>query len=58
MAKRDKDEVVTEISRTHRQKLKVLASLEAMTMSEWLGWVIDRAYESKVAGNKKRYISK
>ena len=54
MPKRKIDDVVVEIERGHRQKLKVLASLEAMTMKEWLGWVIDRAYETKTAQSKPR----
>ena len=35
-----------------RQKLRVLASLEAMSMKEWLTWMVKTAYASKVRAKK------
>lgn len=50
---RKTDQVVIEIDRDSRQKLKVLASMEAQTMQEWLKWVITTAYASKLRANGK-----
>ena len=38
--------VLIEITRNARQQLKVLASLEAITMAEYLKWMVDRAWEA------------
>ena len=44
----------TEIKLDSRQKLKVLASLEAQTMVEWLEWVINKAYDTKIRESFKK----
>jgi hypothetical protein len=36
-----------------RQKIRVLASLEAMTMQEWLTWMVSAAYQSQVASRSR-----
>ncbi len=43
-----------EVKISTRQKIKVLASLEAQTMQEWMDWMVDRAYSAKLQANRKR----
>lgn len=45
--------VVIEVTQDTRQKIKVLASLEAQTMIDWLEWMVSKAYEAKLHANKR-----
>ena len=41
-------ETITAVTLETRQKIKVLASLEAQSMVDWLEWMVNKAYEAKV----------
>lgn len=55
---RSYDEVTTEIKRDDRNKLKVLASLEAMTMPEYLSWMLDKAYQASIHNKGRKVVTK
>jgi N-methylhydantoinase B/oxoprolinase/acetone carboxylase alpha subunit len=37
-----------------RNKLKVVASFEKMTMQEWIKWVTDQAYQSLMIAKRRK----
>jgi tRNA(Phe) wybutosine-synthesizing methylase Tyw3 len=45
---KDKELVIVEVPRYVRQKIRVVASLEAMTTPQYLEWLINKAYETKI----------
>jgi hypothetical protein len=47
------DLVQIEVSLDTRQKIKVLASLEAQTTPEWVEWMVNKAFEAKRIGYEK-----
>jgi hypothetical protein len=49
--------ISTKIKRETNQKMKVVASLNAQTISQWLEWVVERAYESAMR-NKRPHLTK
>jgi hypothetical protein len=45
--------VTTKIKRDSLQKLKVVASLEGMSLIDYVEWLTDKAYESANLGKRK-----
>ncbi len=49
----NEERATIESNMTTRQRLRIVASLQGMTMGEWLDWSVDRAYESAYRDQKK-----
>lgn len=45
---KDNELVMVEVPRYIRQKVKVLSSLDNMTMPQYLEWLINRSYEAQI----------
>lgn len=54
MSHKNEDELISiKIRREDNQLARVIASLERMTVQDWLHWMISKAYESSMRNARK-----
>ncbi len=54
MSDRNEDRVTIEVDRDARMHLKVLASLEGISMCEYVTWMAAKAYEAKLHNSRRK----